>query len=71
MQEKLPLLRLQTQVNAIGNQLAKLRDYENQIRALPESRMNADKKTAELQRLKAAEERMLQNVYKLRNMAGY
>jgi hypothetical protein len=71
MQEKLPLLRLQTQVNAIGNQLAKLRDYENQIRALPESRMNTEQKTAEIQRLKAAEERMLQNVYKLRNMAGY
>lgn len=71
MQEKMPLLKLQTQVNAIGNQLAKLRDYENQLRALPESRMTAEQKTAELQRLKAAEERMLQNVYKLRNMAGY
>lgn len=71
MQEKLPLLKLQNQVNAIGNQLAKLRDYENQIRALPEGRMNAEQKTAEIQRLKAAEDRMLQNVYKLRNMAGY
>jgi len=71
MQEKLPLLKLQNQVNAIGNQLAKLRDYENQIRALPEGRMNAEQKTAEIQRLKAAEERMLQNVYKLRSMAGY
>jgi hypothetical protein len=71
MQEKLPLLRLQGQVNTIGNQLTKLREYEKQIRSFPESRMDAERKTAELQRLKVAEDRMLQNVYKLRNMAGY
>jgi len=71
MQEKLPLLRLQGQVNNIGNQLTKLREYEKQIRSFPESRMNAERKTAELQRLKVAEDRMLQNVYKLRSMAGY
>ena len=71
MQEKLPLLKLQGQVNTIGNQLAKLREYEGQIRSFPENRMSAERKTAELQRLKAAEDRMLQNVYKLRGMAGY
>jgi hypothetical protein len=71
MQEKLPLLRLQGQVNNIGNQLTKLREYEKQIRSFPESRMDAERKTAELQRLKVAEDRMLQNVYKLRSMAGY
>jgi hypothetical protein len=71
MREKLPLLQLQTQVNAIGNQLAKLRKYEDQIRSLPEGRMSAEQKTAELQRLKDAEDRMLMNVYRLRNMAGY
>jgi hypothetical protein len=71
MREKLPLLQLQKQVNAIGNQLTKLRSYEDQIRSLPESRMSGEQKAAELKRLKDAEDRMLMNVYKLRNMAGY
>jgi hypothetical protein len=64
-------IQLQGQVNAINNQLSKIRAYENQIRALPESRMNAEEKKVQIDRLRAAEERMLQNVYKLRGMAGY
>jgi hypothetical protein len=71
MEENKPRLQLQSQVNAINNQLSKLRAYENQIRALPESRMNAEEKKAQIDRVKAAEERMLKNVYKLRGMAGY
>lgn len=71
MQEKLPLLQLQKQVNAIGNQLTKLREYEGRIRSLPETRMSAEQKGLEIERIKAAEERMLKNVYALRNKAGY
>jgi hypothetical protein len=71
MEKNKPRLQLQSQVNAINNQLSKLRAYENQIRALPESRMNAEEKKAQIDRVKAAEERMLKNVYKLREMAGY
>jgi hypothetical protein len=33
--------------------------------------MNAEEKKAQIDRVKAAEERMLKNVYKLRGMAGY
>jgi hypothetical protein len=71
LEENKPRLQLQGQVNAINNQLSKIRAYENQIRALPESRMNAEEKKVQIDRLRAAEERMLQNVYKLRGMAGY
>lgn len=71
MREKLPLLQLQKQVNAIGNQLTKLRSYEDQIRSLPESRMTAEQKAETLKRIKESEDRMLMSVYKLRNMAGY
>jgi hypothetical protein len=71
MREKLPLLQLQKQVNTIGNQLTKLRSYEDQIRSLPESRMSAEQKTETIKRIKESEDRMLMSVYKLRNMAGY
>jgi hypothetical protein len=71
MEENRPRLQLQTQVNAISNQLSKLRAYENQIRALPESRMSAEEKKVQIDRLRAAENRMLQNVYALRERAGY
>jgi prefoldin subunit 5 len=62
---------LQKQVNTIGNQLTKLRSYEDQIRSLPESRMSAEQKTETIKRIKESEDRMLMSVYKLRNMAGY
>lgn len=71
IKEKMPLLQLQGPINNINNQLTKIRKYEEQIRALPESRMNAAEKKATLDRLKESEDRMLKNVYKLRNMAGY
>ena len=71
MEENRPRLQLQTQVNAINNQLSKLREYENQIRALPESRMDAAQKKEQIDRIRANEERMLKNVYRLREMAGY
>jgi hypothetical protein len=71
IEENRPRLQLQTQVNAINNQLSKIRAYENQIRALPESRMSAEEKKVQIDRLRAAENRMLQNVYALRGMAGY
>jgi hypothetical protein len=71
MEENRPRLQLQTQVNAINNQLSKLRAYENQIRALPESRMDAIQKKEQIDRIRANEERMLKNVYRLREMAGY
>ena len=71
MEENRPRLQLQTQVNAINNQLAKLREYENRIRALPESRMDATQKKEQIDRIRANEERMLKNVYALRERAGY
>lgn len=71
MEEHKDVLKLQKQVNAINNQLTKLREYSNRIQALPTDRMDAEKKKAELDRVKQAEDRMLMNVYKLRNMAGY
>ena len=71
MQENKPLIQLSSQMNAINNQLTKIRDYEKQIRSLPETRMNAEQKKEQIDRLKAAEERMLSNVYKMRQMAGY
>ena len=71
MEENRPRLQLQTQVNAINNQLSKLREYENRIRALPETRMDATQKKEQLDRIRAAEDRMLKNVYALRERAGY
>jgi hypothetical protein len=71
IKEKMPLLQLQGPINNINNQLTKIRKYEEQVRALPESRMNAAEKKAVLDRIKESEDRMLKNVYKLRNMAGY
>jgi len=69
--EKMPLLQLQGPINNINNQLTKIRKYEEQVRSLPESRMNAAEKKVTLDRIKESEDRMLKNVYRLRNMAGY
>jgi len=65
------LLQLQGPINNINNQLTKIRKYEEQIRSLPESRMNSAEKKVTLDRIKESEDRMLKNVYRLRNMAGY
>jgi len=71
VKEKMPLLQLQGPINNINNQLTKIRKYEEQIRSLPESRMNSAEKKVTLDRIKESEDRMLKNVYRLRNMAGY
>jgi 2-oxoglutarate dehydrogenase E2 component (dihydrolipoamide succinyltransferase) len=71
IKEKMPLLQLQGPINNINNQLTKIRKYEEQIRSLPESRMNSAEKKVALDRIKESEDRMLKNVYRLRNMAGY
>ena len=71
VKEKMPLLQLQGPINNINNQLTKIRKYEEQVRSLPESRMNSAEKKVTLDRIKESEDRMLKNVYRLRNMAGY
>ena len=71
MQEKTQLLKLQQPINNINNQLNKMRKYEDHIRSLPESKMSAEEKKARLDKVKESEERMLKNVYRLREMAGY
>lgn len=71
IKEKMPLLQLQGPINNINNQLTKIRKYEEQIRSLPESRMNSAEKKVALDRIKESEDRMLKNVYKLRGIAGY
>ena len=69
--EKKDLLKLKDQVNAINRQLTKLREYERQVIEAPESRMSAEKKGQEVERIREMEKRMLGNVHKLREMAGY
>lgn len=69
--EKKDLLKVKDQVNAINNQLTKLRAYERQVIEAPESRMSAEKKGQEIERIREMEKRMLGNVHKLREMAGY
>ena len=64
------LLRVKQQVNQIQSNLSKLRERENLIRALPESRMDADQKEVEVRKIREMEQRMLANVSRLRSMAG-
>lgn len=64
------LLRVKQQVNQIQANLSKLRERENLIRALPETRMSADQKEMEIRKLRETEQRMLANVSKLRGIAG-
>lgn len=63
------LLRVKQQVNQIQANLSKLRERENLIRALPESRMDADQKEVEIRKIRETEQRMLANVSKLRKQA--
>jgi len=63
------LLRVKQQVNQIQSSLAKLRERENLIRALPDTRMDADQKEVEIRKIRETEQRMLANVSKLRSMA--
>ena len=69
--ENKDLMKVKSQVNAIGNQLTKLREYENHIYDLPEARMTAEKKGEEIKRIREQEKKLLANVHKLRVMAGY
>ena len=64
------LLKVKNQVNQIQSQLSKLRERENLIRAMPETRMDADQKETEIRKIRETEQRMLANVSKLRRIAG-
>jgi hypothetical protein len=69
--ENKDLIKLNKQVDNINRQLTKLRDYEKQIYELPESKMSAERKGQEIQRVREMEKIYLSNVHKLRQMAGY
>ena len=64
------LLRVKQQVSQIQANLSKLRERENLIRALPDTRMDADQKEVEIRKIREQEQRMLANVSKLRQIAG-
>jgi hypothetical protein len=59
-------LALKGQVQAIGKQLTVLRRREQMIREVPEERMNAEQKRAELKRIDEMRNRMTQNVMRIR-----
>jgi len=63
------LFAVKTQVNALERQLTKLRDRSKYIYA--STKMSAEQKGAEIERIKQSEERMLKNIYALRARAGY
>ena len=65
------MLKVKDQVNNINRQLTELRAYERQVIEAPESKMSAEKKGQEIERIRQMEKRMLGNVHKLREMAGY
>jgi len=69
--ENMDLIKVKTQVNNINNQLTKLREHEKQIYAAPETRMSAEQKGDEIKRIRETEKRLLSNVHKLRQIAGY
>ena len=69
--ENMDVLKVKTQVNNINNQLTKLREREKQIYAAPETRMSAEQKGDEIKRIRETEKKLLANVHKLRQMAGY
>ena len=69
--DKQDLMKVKTQVSNINNQLTKLREYENHIYDLPESKMDAEKKGEAIKRIREQEKKLLSNVNALRKMAGY
>jgi hypothetical protein len=69
--ERADLLKVKDQVNNINRQLSELRAYERDVIEAPESRMSAEKKGQEIERIRQMEQRMLGNVNELRRMAGY
>lgn len=64
------LLKVKSQVNQIQAALSKLRERENLIREMPNTRMNADQKEVAIRQIREQEQRMLGNVEKLRKLAG-
>ena len=70
-EENKPLFAVKSQVNNIERQLAKIRAQQKIIYAAPESRMTGAQKGQEIEKLKQVEDRMLKNIYKLRERAGY
>ncbi len=64
------LLKVKSQVNQIQAALSKLRERENLIREMPDTRMNADQKEVAIRQIREQEQRMLGNVEKLRKLAG-
>jgi hypothetical protein len=69
--ENKDVLKVKSQVNNINNQLTKLRDYEKQVYSAPETKMSAEKKGQEIARIREMEKKLLSNVHKLRQLAGY
>ena len=69
--ENKDLLKVKKQVNNINRQLTKLREYENHVYDLPESKMDAEKKGQEIKKIREQEKKLLKNVHKLRVQAGY
>jgi hypothetical protein len=69
--KRVDLLKVKDQVNNINRQLSELRAYERDIIEAPESRMDAEKKGQEIERIRQMEKKMLGNVNQLRRMAGY
>jgi len=65
------LLKVKDQVNNINRQLSELRAYERDIIEAPASKMDAEKKGQEIERIRQMEKKMLENVHQLRQMAGY
>jgi hypothetical protein len=59
-------LRLKNSVQAISNQLLKLKQHEQAVREMPESRMSAERKQAELKRIDEARSKMSANIAKIR-----
>jgi hypothetical protein len=69
--KRVDLLKVKDQVNNINRQLSELRAYERDVIEAPESRMDAEKKGQEIERIRQMEKKMLGNVNQLRRMAGY
>ena len=65
------LLKVKDQVNDINKQLSELRAYERDIIEAPASKMDAEKKGQEIERIRQIEKKMLGDVNQLRKMAGY
>lgn len=69
--KRVDLLKTKDQVNNINRQLSELRAYERDIIEAPGSKMDAEKKGQEIERIRQIEKKMLGNVNELRRMAGY